>query len=96
MKTKHLIKILRCPGGHRANCAKCEALESCRKHAGQDLHEVCAERLEQLLDNLRRTEAELKETKALAQTYEKRYNRFLHDMQEVVHEQEILSNFGGH
>ena len=96
MKTKHLIKILRCPGDHRANCAKCEALESCRELAGQDLHEVCAERLEQLLENLRRTEAELKETKALAQTYEKRYNRFLHDMQEVVHEQEILSNFGGH
>ena len=94
MKTKHLIEILRCPGDHRANCVKFEVLESCKEFASQDLYEVCAERLEQLLDNLRRTEAELKETKALAQTYEKRYNRFLHDMQEVVHEQEILSNLG--
>lgn len=94
MKTKHLIEILRCPGDHRANCTKCEVLESCKELAGQDLYEVCAERLEQLLDNLRRTEAELKEIKALAQTYEKRYNRFLHDMQEVIHEQEIISGYG--
>lgn len=64
MKTKHLIEILRCPGDHRVNCAKCEVLESCKELAGQDLYGVCAERLEQLLDNLRRTEAELKETKA--------------------------------
>jgi hypothetical protein len=94
MKTKHLIEILRCPSDHRVNCAKCEVLESCKEFAGQDLYGVCAERLEQLLDNLRRTEAELKETKALAQTYEKRYNRFLHNMQEVVHEQEIISGYG--
>ena len=94
MKTKYLIEILRCPGDHRANCAKCEVLESCKKFACQDLYKVCAERLEQLLDNLRRTEAELKETKALAQTYEKRYNRFLHDVQEVIHEQEIISGYG--
>ena len=94
MKTKHLIEILRCPGDHRSNCAKCKVLESCKELAGQNLYEVCAERLEQLLDNLRRAEAELKETKALAQTYEKRYNRFLHNMQEVVHEQEIISGYG--
>lgn len=94
MKTKHLIEILRCPSDHRANCAKCEVLESCKELAGQDLYKACAERLEQLLDNLRRTEAELKETKALAQTYEKRYSRFLHNMQEVVHEQEIISGYG--
>ena len=91
MKTKHLIEILRCPGDHRANCAKCEVLESCKELADQDLYEICAERFEQLLDNLRRTEAELKEAKALAQTYEKRYNHFLHDVQKVVHEQEIIS-----
>ena len=94
MKTKHLIEILRCPGELRAKCAKCEVLESCKELASQDLYEVCAERLEQLLDNLRRTEAELKETKALAQIYEKRYSRFLHNMQEVVHEQEIISGYG--
>jgi hypothetical protein len=94
MKTKHLVEILRCPGDHRANCEKCKALESCKELACQDLCEVCAERLEQLLDNLRRTEAELKEAKALALTYEKRYNRFLHNMQEVVHEQEIIGGFG--
>ena len=94
MKTKHLIEILRCPGDNAANCAKCDFLKSCKELAGQDLYEVSAERLEHLLDNLRRTEAELKEAKALAQTYEKRYNRFLHDMQEVVHEQEIVSGYG--
>lgn len=94
MKTKHLIEILRCPGDNATDCAKCKVLESCKELAGQDLYEVCAERLEQLLDNLRRTEAELKEAKALAQTYEKRYNHFLNDMQEVVHEQEIISGFG--
>lgn len=94
MKTKHLIEILRCPGDHRVDCAKCEVLESCKELAGQDLWEVCAERLEQLLDNLRRTEAELKETKVLAQTYEKLYKSFLHDMQEVIHEQEIISGYG--
>ena len=94
MKTKHLIEILRCPGDNTTNCAKCDVLESCKELAGQDLWEVCAERFEQLLDNLRRTEAELKETKALAQTYEKRYNRFLHDIKDVVHEQEIISGYG--
>lgn len=94
MKTKHLIEILRCPHAHKGDCARCEVLESCKELACQDLYEICAERLEQLLDNLRRTEAELKETKALALTYEKRYNRFLHDMQEVVYEQEIISGYG--
>lgn len=94
MKTKHLIEILHCPGDHRANCEKCKCLDTCKELAGQDIYEVCAERLEQLLDNLRRTEAELKEIKALAQTYEKRYNRFLHGIQEVVHEQEIISGYG--
>lgn len=92
MKTKHLIEVLRCPG--KTNCAKCNVLESCTELAGQNLWEICAERFEQLLDNLRRTEAELKETKALAQTYEKRLNRFLHDIQEVVHEQELVSGYG--
>ena len=95
MKTKHLIEILRCPGEYRVNCANCEALESCRESAHQDLYEVCAERLEQLLGNLRRTEEELKENRILVQTYEKRYKRFLHDMQEVIHEQEIISGYGG-
>lgn len=94
MKTKHLIEILRCPGDNATNCVKCGVLESCKELAGQDIYEVCAERLEQLLDNLRRTEAELKEAKALAQTYEKRYNRFLHDIQKVAHEQEIISDYG--
>lgn len=91
MKTKHLIEILRCPGDNATNCAKCGVLESCKELAGLDLWEVCAERLEQLLDNLRRTEAELKEAKALAQTYEKRYNSFLRDIQKVAHEQEIIN-----
>ena len=94
MKTKHLIEILRCSGDNITDCAKCNFLESCKELASQDLWEICAERLEQLLDNLRRTEADLKEAKALAQTYEKRYNRFLHDIQEVVHEQEIISGYG--
>ena len=94
MKTKHLIEILRCPGDHRANREKCKCLDACKELAGQNIYEVCAERLEQLLDNLRRTEAELKEVKALTQIYEKRYNRFLHDIQEVVHEQEIISGYG--
>ena len=96
MKTKHLIEILRCPGDHRANCAKCKVLESCKELAGQNLYEVCAERLEQLLDNLRRTEAELKETRQYAQCLEKRYERFLCDMKGVIHEQEILSELGGY
>lgn len=94
MKTKHLIEILRCPGDNAIDCVKCSVLESCKELAGQDLYEVSAERLEQLLDNLCRTEAELKEAKALAQIYEKRYNRFLHDIQEVVHKQEIISGYG--
>lgn len=94
MKTKHLIEILRCSGDNATDCVKCGVLESCKELAGQDIYEICAERLEQLLDNLRRTEAELKEAKALAQTYEKRYNSFLHDIQKVVHEQEIVSGFG--
>lgn len=94
MKTKHLIEVLRCPGDHRANCEKCKCLDSCKELAGQDIYEVCAERFEQLLDNLRRTEAELKEAKGMAQAYEKLYKSFLHDMQEVVHEQEIVSGYG--
>lgn len=94
MKTKHLIEILRCPGDHRANCEKCKCLDARKELAGQDICEVCAERFEQLLDNLRRTEAELKEAKGMAQAYEKLYKSFLHDMQEVVHEQEIVSGYG--
>ena len=94
METNHLIEILRCPGDHRANCEKCESSDACKELAGQDLWEICAERLEQLLDNLNRTKAELRETKALAQAYKKRYNRFLHDIQEVVHEQEIIDGYG--
>ena len=95
MKTKHLIEILRCPGDHRANCEKCQVADSCKALAGEDLWEVCAERLEALLDNLRRTEAELTETKQSARYLQKRYEHFLHDIKEAVHEQEILSEIGG-
>lgn len=94
MKTRHLIEILRCPGDSFDKCRTCKVDDVCKELSHLDVQEVCAERLEQLLDNLRRTEAELKETKALAQTYEKRFNRFLHDIQEVVHEQEIISSYG--
>ena len=94
MKTKHLIEVLRCPGDSFDKCRTCKVGDVCKELSHLDIQEVCAERLEQLLDNLRRTEAELKEAKGLAQAYEKLYKSFLHDMQEVVHEQEILSGYG--
>ena len=94
MKTKHLIEVLRCPGDSFDKCRTCKVSDVCKELSHLDVQEVCAERLERLLDNLRRTEAELKEAKALAQTYEKRLNRFLHDIQEVAHEQEIIGGYG--
>ena len=94
MKTRHLIGILRCPNDETCNCKKCEIRAACLELEGSNANFVVAERLEQLLDQLRVTEAELKEARSLAQTYEKRYNRFLHDMQEVIHEQEIISGYG--
>lgn len=96
MKTRHLIEVLRCPGDHRAACEKCNFLDTCKELAGLDLYNICADRLEALLENLRRTEAELKETRQYAQSLEKRYERFLCDMKGVIHEQEILSGLGGH
>ena len=96
MKTRDLIDILRCPGDHRAACEKCNSLDACKELAGLDLYNVCADRLEALLENLRQTEVELKETRRHTQNLEKRYERFLCDMTGVIHEQEILSGFGGH
>lgn len=93
MKTRDLIDILRCPGDHRAACEKCNSLDACKELAGLDLYNICADRLEALLENLRQTKVELKETKGLARVYEKRYNRFLYDMQEIVHEQEVVSGY---
>lgn len=94
MKTRDLINILRCPGDHRVACEKCNSLDICKELAGLDPYNVCADRLEALLENLRQTEIELKETKGLARAYEKRYKGFLHDMQKVVREQEIVSGYG--
>lgn len=96
MKTKHLIGVLRCPGDHRMACVKCEVFDTCKELAGQDLWEVCAERMEALLENLRRTEAELKEARQEAKMWKKRHERFLKDMKEAVHEQEILDGVGGY
>ena len=95
MKTKHLIEILRCPGDNTTDCVKCGVLESCKELAGRDIYEVCAERLEQLLENLRRTEAELKEVKLEAKMWERRYKHLFDDMRKAMHEQEILNSFGG-
>lgn len=92
MKTKHLIKILRCPGDHRVNCATCEVLESCKELAGQDLYEVCAERFEQLLDNLRTTQEKLQTIEGERDIWRKRYMKTQNGLKNIVHENELLDN----
>ena len=94
MKTKHLIEILRCPGDHRVECEKCDALSACKELAGQDIYAVSANRLEALLKNLRQTEKELMEAHQEARFWEKRYKRFLSDIKNSVQEQDILNGFG--
>lgn len=93
MKTRVMIEILRCSKDSR-NCGKCPHMENCIPNAFT-FPDLVADRLEALLENLRRTEAKLKKTRQYSQRLEKRYERFLHDMKEVVHEQEILSELGG-
>ena len=94
MKTKHLIEILRCHGDNRAKCEKCHSLDTCKSLAGQSICEVSAKRLEELLDNLRRTQSELKEAHIETKMWKKRYERFFSNMREVLHEQEVLCDWG--
>lgn len=90
MKTKFLITILRCRGDHTVNCQSCDARDYCRELGGLDVSVEAANRLELLLDNLRRVEAELKDEKFLNSLLTNRLNKIVMDLRNTIHEQEII------
>lgn len=92
MKTSNMITILRCPGDSISLCNKCPSLDDCKGFAGQNLCEVAADRLEQLIINLRTTQEQLQTIKGERDAWRKRYMRLQSSLKNVVHENELLDN----
>lgn len=94
MKTVHLIEVLRCPGDSFDKCGTCKAGDTCQELIHFNLYNICADRLEKLLADLKHNELELKEARAQARFWEKKYKRFFDNMKNIIGEEEVLNDYG--
>lgn len=95
MKTSNLITALRCKNSEPNICKSCSAQVECNAlfdPYGCSGEEAIAERFEQLLENLRATQEQLKTVKGERDAWRKRYMKLQHDLKNVVHENELLDN----
>jgi len=95
MKTSNLIIALRCNTSKADKCKICPARAECNAlfdPFSRDGEEVIAERLEQLLANLRNTQEQLKIIKNDRDTWRKRYTNLQRGLKDIVHENELLDN----
>lgn len=95
MKTSNMITVLRCKTAEISKCKTCAARVECNTLCDPfttDGEEVIAARLEQLLENLRTTQEQLKTVKGERDAWRKRYMKLQHDLKNVVHENELLDN----
>jgi hypothetical protein len=98
MKTSDMITILKCEARedflHPKSCQTCPAKEECKVLCGPFTTEgeAIAERLEQLLINLRTTQEQLKTVKGERDAWRKRYMKLQNGLKNIVHENELLDN----
>ena len=95
MKTSSLIIALRCSTPSADKCKACPAKVECDalfdpfSRSGE---EIIAERLEQLLVNLRNTQEQLQVIKDEKDSWRKRYMKLQNGLKNIVHENELLDN----
>lgn len=95
MKTSNLIIALRCNTSNADKCKSCPAGAECNalfdpfSRSGE---EAIAERLEQLLINLRTTQEQLQTIKGERDAWRKRYMKLQNGLKNLVHENDLLDN----
>ena len=95
MKTSNMITVLRCKIAEPNKCKTCVARVECNALCDPftaNGEEVIAERLEQLLENLRVTQEQLKTVKGERDAWRKRYMKLQNGLKNIVHENELLDN----
>ena len=94
MKTSNIITVLRCKTSSADKCQTCPARVECNALGPftVDVEGAIADRLEQLLINLRVTQDRLQTVKGERDVWRKRYMKLQHDLKNVVHENDLLDN----
>lgn len=95
MKTSNLIIALRCNTSSADKCKTCPARVECNAlfdPFSRNGEEAIAERLEQLLTNLRTTQEQLQTVKGERDAWRKRYIKLQNGLKNIVHENELLDN----
>ena len=95
MKTSNIITVLRCRTSEANKCKTCPAREECNilcDPVTTDGEEIIAARLEQLLENLRTTQEQLKTVKGERDAWCKRYMKLQNGLKNIVHENDLLDN----
>ena len=95
MKTSNMITVLRCRTAEASKCKACPARVECNKLCDPfttDGEEAIAERLEQLLINLRTTQKQLQTAKGERDAWRKRYMKLQSSLRNVIHENDLLDN----
>lgn len=95
MKTSNMIIALRCNTADANKCKTCPARVECSILSDpytNACEEVIAERLEQLLINLRTTQEQLQTIKGERDAWRNRYMKLQSGLKNIVHENELLDN----
>ena len=95
MKTSNIITVLRCRTSETSRCKTCPARAECNilcNPATTDGEEIVAARLQQLLENLRTTQEQLKIVKGERDAWHKRYIKLQNGLKNIVHENDLLDN----
>lgn len=90
-----MITVLRCKSAEASKCKTCAARVECNVLCDPfitDGKEAVAERLEQLLINLRTTQERFQTVKGERDAWRKRYMKLQNSLKNVVHENELLDN----
>ena len=95
MKTSNIITVLRCETANADKCKTCPARVECNTLFNPfttNGEEVIAERLEQLLINLRVTQEQLQTVKGERDVWRKRYMKLQNGLKNIVRENDLLDN----
>lgn len=95
MKTSNIITVLRCETANADKCRTCPARVECNilcDPIDTKGEAIIAERLEQLLVNLRVTQEQLQTVKGERDVWRKRYMKLQNGLKNIVHENDLLDN----
>ena len=95
MKTSNIVTVLRCETANADKCKTCPARVDCDilcDPLSTKGEAIIAERLEQLLVNLRTTQEQLQTIKGERDIWRTRYMKLQSGLKNVVHENDLLDN----